>query len=162
APEPRLRRVLRVLQDVIYGMVLHDMVRLQTRDRAGLEHLFILITMGDLIGVPILPPYYSLRLLPYVVPGLEGWKRRLLRETDIGDIFGWGRERRQPNPQPPCGSTYPPQPPFPRREGGLFEGSGAWSYGWAGRALPLQSRPESDAGGGLCFTIPRLPCWLSL
>ena len=33
-----------------------------------MEHLFILITMGDLLGIPILPPYYSLRLLPYVVP----------------------------------------------------------------------------------------------
>ena len=24
--------------------------------------------MGDMIGVPILPPYYSLRLLPFIVP----------------------------------------------------------------------------------------------
>src|SRR6266571_2261460 len=81
-------RILRVLRNVLYGMVLHDMVRLQTRNRAGLEHLFILITMGDLVGVPVLPPYYSLRLLPYVVPELEGWKRRLLRKKDIVDIFG--------------------------------------------------------------------------
>ena len=72
----------------MYGMALHDMVRHHTRNRAGLEHLFILITMGDLVGVPILPPYYSLRLLPYVVPELEGWKRRLLRERDIVDLLG--------------------------------------------------------------------------
>ena len=26
-----------------------------------MEHLFILITMGDMLGVPILPPYYSLQ-----------------------------------------------------------------------------------------------------
>jgi hypothetical protein len=83
-----LARALGVLRDVMYGMALHDMVRYHSRNRAGLEHLFILITMGDLVGVPILPPYYSLRLLPYVVPELEGWKRRVLRERDIVDLLG--------------------------------------------------------------------------
>jgi hypothetical protein len=81
-------RAWRAFKDALYGMALHDMVRYHTRNRAGLEHLFILITMGDLVGVPILPPYYSLRLLPYVVPELEGWKRRLLRERDIVDLLG--------------------------------------------------------------------------
>jgi hypothetical protein len=86
--QSRLARALGLLREVMYGMALHDMVRYHTRNRAGLEHLFILITMGDLVGVPILPPYYSLRLLPYVVPELEGWKRRLLRERDIVDLLG--------------------------------------------------------------------------
>src|SRR3989454_8365562 len=54
------------LKEILYGMGAHDMSRYALRTRASMEHLFILITMGDLIGVPILPPYYSLRLLPYV------------------------------------------------------------------------------------------------
>ncbi len=51
--------------------------------------LFILVTMGDLVGLPILPPYYSLRLVPYVVSRTEAWKRRVLRERDAleGDDF---------------------------------------------------------------------------
>jgi hypothetical protein len=36
-----------------------------------------------MIGLPVLPPYYSLRLLPYVVPNIETWKRRVLRERDM-------------------------------------------------------------------------------
>lgn len=68
-------------------MVVHDMVRYVTRTRGSMEHLFLLITMGDLVGVPILPPYYSLRLLPYVVPEINNWKRRLLRERDITDLL---------------------------------------------------------------------------
>ena len=48
---------------------------------------FILITMGDMLGVPILPPYYSLRLLPYVVPQISTWKRRMLREKDLTDAL---------------------------------------------------------------------------
>ncbi|HEX8969885.1 MAG TPA: hypothetical protein VF937_18525 [Chloroflexota bacterium] len=69
-------------------MAVHDMVRHVQRTRGSMEHLFILITLGDLVGVPILPPYYSLRLLPYVVPEINAWKRRLLRERDIVDLLG--------------------------------------------------------------------------
>jgi hypothetical protein len=83
-----LRRWRTILGEVVYGMALHDMVRNVQRSRASMEHLFILITMGDLVGVPILPPYYSLRLLPYVVPEITAWKRRLLRERDITDLLG--------------------------------------------------------------------------
>jgi hypothetical protein len=46
----------------------------------------VLITMGDLVGIPILPPYYALRLLPYVLPSIEGWRFRLLRERDLTDL----------------------------------------------------------------------------
>ena len=76
------------LGDVLYGMAVHEMVRHVQRTRGSMEHLFILITMGDLLGVPILPPYYSLRLLPYVVPQISTWKRRMLRERDITDALG--------------------------------------------------------------------------
>jgi hypothetical protein len=73
--------------DTIYGMAAHDMSRAALRTRASMEHLFILITMGDLLGIPILPPYYSLRLLPYVVPQIATWKRRMLREKDVADAM---------------------------------------------------------------------------
>ncbi len=75
------------LKEVIYGMATHDMSRYALRTRASMEHLFILITMGDLLGIPILPPYYSLRLLPHVVPQIATWKRRMLREKDISDAM---------------------------------------------------------------------------
>jgi len=53
--------------------------------RASMESLFMLATVGDMIGVPILPPYYSLRLLPYVLPQIATWKRRVLREREFTD-----------------------------------------------------------------------------
>jgi hypothetical protein len=81
----RLDAIRRVMGDVLYGMALHDMVRSNLRQRASLEHLFILITFGDLVGVPILPPYYCMRLLPFIVPEIHGWRRRLLRERDLVD-----------------------------------------------------------------------------
>ena len=79
--------IAKTLKEVFYGMALHEQARALARHRSGLEHLFILITMGDLLGIPILPPYYSLRLLPFVVPLIGNWRRRMLRERDLLDAM---------------------------------------------------------------------------
>jgi len=75
------------LKELIYGMAVHDMVRYALKTRMYLEHLFMLITLGDMLGIPLLPPYYSLRLLPYAVPNIATWKRRLFRERDFTDAL---------------------------------------------------------------------------
>lgn len=72
----------------IYGLFFYEAERMFRRERADLEHLFVLISFGDLLGVPILPPYYSLRLLPFVVPLLNKWRMRMLRERDLTDLLG--------------------------------------------------------------------------
>jgi hypothetical protein len=77
----------KIFGEVIYGMAVHDIARANLRARASLEHLFILITFGDLVGLPILPPYYCMRLLPFIVPEINGWRRRLLRERDLMDAI---------------------------------------------------------------------------
>ena len=76
----------RALKDILYGMTTYEMVRDLNKARARLEHLFVLITMGDLVGIPILPPYYALRLLPYVLPSLTGLRHSLLRERDLTEL----------------------------------------------------------------------------
>jgi hypothetical protein len=52
--------------------------------RATMERLFMLGLFGEMVGVPIIPPYYGLRLLPFVVPQIETWKRQVLRERELG------------------------------------------------------------------------------
>jgi len=71
----------------LYGMLFYETERYFRRQKADLEHLFALIMFGDMLGVPVLPPLYSLRLLPYVVPTINLWKRRLLRERDLTDLI---------------------------------------------------------------------------
>jgi hypothetical protein len=78
---------LQAVKDFVYGMTAHGLVRSAMKTRASMETLFILIAMGDMLGVPILPPYYSLRLLPYVVPHISTWKRRMLTEKDLTDML---------------------------------------------------------------------------
>ncbi|HEW94130.1 hypothetical protein DRN84_01435 [Candidatus Geothermarchaeota archaeon] len=72
---------------MFYGMSSHIAVRQMMKTRMYLEHLFMLITLGDMLGMPILPPYYSLKLLPYAIPNIETWKRRLFKERDITDML---------------------------------------------------------------------------
>jgi len=56
------------------------------KERGSLDHLFMLVVFGDLVGLPLLPPYYSMRLLPYIIPSLKKWKTSLLRERDLTDL----------------------------------------------------------------------------
>jgi len=81
-----LKKCCGILGDIFYGMTVYEMVRELEKERAQVEHLFVLITMGDLLGIPILPPYYSLRLLPYAVPKIAIWRRSMLRERDVIDL----------------------------------------------------------------------------
>ncbi len=77
---------MRALGDMLYGATVYEMVRDLRKERGQLEHLFILVVFGDLLGVPILPPYYTLRLLPYVVPNIAGWRYSMSREKDLTDM----------------------------------------------------------------------------
>jgi hypothetical protein len=82
----KMRAAVRALGQMIYGATIYEMVRDLHQERAKIEHLFVLMVFGDLLGVPILPPYYALRILPYIVPSIETWKRRMLRERDLTDL----------------------------------------------------------------------------
>ena len=77
----------KTIKEFAYGAAAHDSARFAVKTRSNMEHLFILIMMGDMLGVPVLPPYYSLRLLPYMVPKISTWKRRMLREKDLTDAL---------------------------------------------------------------------------
>ena len=76
----------KVLREIMYGMTVHEMDLELRKERGSLDHLFMLVVFGDLVGLPLLPPYYSMRLLPYIIPSLETWKRSLLREKDLTDF----------------------------------------------------------------------------
>jgi hypothetical protein len=82
----RFRRLPRALKEILYGMTVHEMDLELRREKGDLDHLFMLVVFGDLVGLPLLPPYYSMRLLPYILPSLETWKRSLLRERDLTDF----------------------------------------------------------------------------
>lgn len=84
--QEKARRLAHTLAEFLYGMTIYEMVRDLKKERGMIERLFILAVFGDVLGVPILPPYYALRLLPYVVPNIQGWRYSMLRERDLTDL----------------------------------------------------------------------------
>ncbi|HVO67839.1 MAG TPA: hypothetical protein VMT12_15285 [Syntrophales bacterium] len=82
----RLNDVRRILNEVFYGLTLHEMDLELKKEKGHINNLFMLIVFGDLIGLPLLPSYYSMRLLPYIMPVINIWKRSVLREKDLTDF----------------------------------------------------------------------------
>jgi hypothetical protein len=73
------------LAEFAYGMTGYEFARHAIETRAAMENVFMVVVVGDMVGLPVLPPYYSLRLLPFVVPEITSWKRRVLREREFTD-----------------------------------------------------------------------------
>ena len=83
----KFKALSKFLREILYGMTFHEMDLELKKVRGSLDHLFMLIVFGDLVGLPLLPPYYSMRLLPYIIPSIKKWKRSLLREKDLTDLI---------------------------------------------------------------------------
>ena len=79
----RLAKLRETLARFTYGMTGFEFARHAVEMRHEMETVFMVVTMGDLIGIPVLPPIYSLRLLPYVVPEIATWKRNLARRKEF-------------------------------------------------------------------------------
>lgn len=56
--------------------MVYETAQCALKGRGDMKHLFILLAMGNSLGIPIIPPYYSLRLLPYLVSEISGWKHK--------------------------------------------------------------------------------------
>ena len=82
---PLIGRLREAFREFAYGMTGYEFARHAIETRASLENLFMAVVVGDMLGLPIIPPYYSLRLLPYVTPQITTWKRRVLREREFTD-----------------------------------------------------------------------------
>ena len=78
---------MQALKNFIYGMTGYEFARRALETRRELEAIFLILALGDLIGVPVMPPVYSMRLLPHVAPEIEKWKRQMARRKEF-----WERE----------------------------------------------------------------------
>jgi hypothetical protein len=72
-----------VLSDFFYGMTGYQFAHHARELKQDSESLFLIVTLGDLVGIPIMPPAYSLRLLPYTVLKIGNWKLQLARRKEF-------------------------------------------------------------------------------
>jgi hypothetical protein len=82
-----LGKTRKTLNEVFYGMTAYELQLEMKKEKGALNNLLMLMVFGDIIGVPLFPPYYSMRLLPFVVPHITTWKRNIQREKDLTDII---------------------------------------------------------------------------
>jgi hypothetical protein len=79
------RGILATIRGFLYGLTGLEFERQAQEMRGSLEAVFFVTTLGDMVGLPVIPPLYSLRVLPYVLPHIATWKRRVLRERELSD-----------------------------------------------------------------------------
>jgi hypothetical protein len=82
----RLDQVKKALKDFFFGATAFEIEQTVREEKLARLNLVLLFSFGDLLGVPVFPPYYSLRLLPYLYPALGSWKKRMLKEKDLTQV----------------------------------------------------------------------------
>ncbi len=81
----RSRRALQVVKEMLWGLFFYDLYTENMKMRMRYNDAVNLLVFSEQLGIPLMNSYVSMRLLPYFVGELEGWKRREMREREILD-----------------------------------------------------------------------------
>jgi len=79
-------RIKKNLRDFFFGATAFEIQQTVRQEKLARLDLILLSSFGDILGVPVFPPYHSLRLLPYFYPALGSWKKRMLKKRDLTEI----------------------------------------------------------------------------
>jgi len=82
----RIDRIRKFFQEFFFGATYFELEQTARHEKIARLDVILLFSFGDLLGVPVFPPYHSLRLLPYLYPALDSWKKRMLKERDLTEI----------------------------------------------------------------------------
>ncbi|HET8850978.1 MAG TPA: hypothetical protein VFN02_00485 [Ktedonobacteraceae bacterium] len=78
-----LRQAMQVARQFLWGFFFFEMFHELQKEKARYSDAVNLIIVGELLGLPLMNSVIALRLLPYLLPELDGWKHRQLSEVDI-------------------------------------------------------------------------------
>jgi hypothetical protein len=79
----RLQRAGQVMGQFLWGFFYFEMFHELQKEKARYNDAVNLVIVGELLGLPLMNSVITLRLLPYLLPELDGWKHRQLAEADI-------------------------------------------------------------------------------
>ncbi|MFQ5838626.1 MAG: hypothetical protein ACE5HJ_07565 [Thermoplasmata archaeon] len=79
-PRPKKPSWTEVIKDILYGLVVFDLEQGVRSEIIRNKDIFLALTVGELLGLPLHTSYYTLQILPYVFDELPFWKRRACRE----------------------------------------------------------------------------------
>jgi hypothetical protein len=81
------KKKYKTLNDIFYGLTVYELEIEIKKERGRLNNLLMLTVFGDLAGLPLFPSYYSMRILPHIIPLIDKWKRNINRERDVTDFI---------------------------------------------------------------------------
>ncbi len=79
----RAKRALQILKEMLWGLFFFDFYSENMKMQVRYNDAVNLLVFSEQLGIPLMNSYVSMRLLPYFVGQLEGWKRREMRERDV-------------------------------------------------------------------------------
>ncbi len=79
----RWREAVHAIREALWGLFFYDLYTEQMKLRLRYNDAVNVLVFSEQLGIPLMNSYVSMRLLPYFVGDLEGWKRRELRERDF-------------------------------------------------------------------------------
>ena len=79
----RLRQAVRLARQFLWGFFFFEMFHELQKEKARYGDAVNVVIVGELLGLPLMNSVITLRLLPYLLPELDGWKHRQLSEADI-------------------------------------------------------------------------------
>lgn len=83
----RFESFMKKLREFAFGFFVFDPLITIKKILWMINMAFMDITIGDMLGIPILPPLYRLKLLPYWYPNIERWRNMRMREYDVTDLI---------------------------------------------------------------------------
>lgn len=79
----RLLQAIQVARQFLWGFFFFEMFHDLQKEKTRYSDAVNLVIVGELLGLPLMNSVITLRLLPYLLPELDGWKQRQLAEVDI-------------------------------------------------------------------------------
>lgn len=78
----------RALREFLFGATTFELYReLKVMSRRYSDAIY-LVMLGEILGVPFLSNYYSLRLLPYILTDLDRFKKNAMKERELLEELG--------------------------------------------------------------------------
>ncbi len=82
----KLRAAGRWLREFLYGAFYHQLYLDSLKYASSYRDFVMFMLYSDMLGVPLFSNTLTLRLLPYVLGELYGWRARAVRERDVTDV----------------------------------------------------------------------------
>ncbi|MEM0482858.1 MAG: hypothetical protein QXM16_08270 [Nitrososphaerota archaeon] len=82
--------IRQALRDFFFGALLLGLYQNVVRFKKKYDDIFFTLIMGEFLGIPLLGNYFTLRIVPYLMPEIERVRKRLLSDVDLLELLHEG------------------------------------------------------------------------